>query len=129
MESLVKGETGASHVLAFDHNLRRTAATREKPDGVQGPVLAAHNDYTDSSGPQRVRDLLSADEAETRLKSRFAVINVWRPIRGPVRSMPLAVCWSPVARRARLSGWFIPHRLPPSGGGNPSQPLLPLGVS
>jgi hypothetical protein len=39
-----------------------------------------------------VRDLLEAEEAEERLKHRFAVINVWRPIRGPVQEAPLAVC-------------------------------------
>jgi hypothetical protein len=56
------------------------------------PVRVAHNDYTLKSGPQRVRDLLPAEEAEERLKHRFAVINVWRPIRGPVQEAPLAVC-------------------------------------
>ena len=49
-----------------------------------------HNDYTAKSGPQRVRDLLG-DEADELLKKRFAVINVWRPIRGPVVDAPLAV--------------------------------------
>jgi hypothetical protein len=38
-----------------------------------------------------VRDLLP-DEADALLKNRFAVINVWRPIRGPVQESPLAVC-------------------------------------
>ena len=38
-----------------------------------------------------MRDLLPA-EAEVLLKNRFAVINVWRPIRGPVQESPLAVC-------------------------------------
>ena len=52
----------------------------------------AHNDYTEDSGPQRVRDLFGGDEAETLLQRRFAVINVWKPIRGPVRDTPLAVC-------------------------------------
>jgi hypothetical protein len=37
-----------------------------------------------------VRDLLG-DEADELLKKRFAVINVWRPIRGPVVDAPLAV--------------------------------------
>ena len=59
--------------------------------GVQEPVKVAHNDYTVKSGPQRVRDLLP-DEADELLKNRFAVINVWRPIRGPVEENPLAVC-------------------------------------
>jgi hypothetical protein len=38
-----------------------------------------------------LRDLLP-DEAAALLKHRFAIINVWRPIRGPVRESPLAVC-------------------------------------
>ncbi len=52
----------------------------------------AHNDYTEKSGPQRVRDLLPPEEAEERLKRRFAIINTWRPIRGPVEEAPLALC-------------------------------------
>jgi hypothetical protein len=39
-----------------------------------------------------VRDHLPPEEAEQRLQHRFAEINVWRPIRGPVESWPLAVC-------------------------------------
>jgi hypothetical protein len=40
---------------------------------------------------QRVRDLMG-DEAEALLKNRFAIINLWRPIRGPVLESPLALC-------------------------------------
>ena len=58
---------------------------------VGAPVRHVHNDYTEWSGPQRVRDLLPADEAATRLQHRFAVIQVWRPIRKPVESSPLAI--------------------------------------
>jgi len=50
-----------------------------------------HNDYTEWSGPQRVRDLLP-DEAEALLKRRFAIVQVWRPIRHPVETHPLAIC-------------------------------------
>jgi len=39
----------------------------------------------------RSRDLLPA-EAETLLRRRYAFINVWKPIKGPVEEMPLAVC-------------------------------------
>ncbi|MFZ0038224.1 MAG: hypothetical protein WAK91_12420, partial [Candidatus Acidiferrales bacterium] len=39
-----------------------------------------------------MRDHLPAAEAEERLQNRFAEINVWRPIRGPIESTPLAVC-------------------------------------
>jgi len=32
------------------------------------------------------------DEAEALLSRRFAIVNVWRPIRGPLRDWPLAIC-------------------------------------
>jgi len=57
---------------------------------ISGPVRNAHNDYTEWSGPQRVRDLLP-DEADELLKRRFAVVQVWRPIRHPVEREPLAI--------------------------------------
>jgi hypothetical protein len=38
-----------------------------------------------------VRDLMG-EEAEELLKGRVQVINMWRPIRGPLRDAPLAVC-------------------------------------
>jgi hypothetical protein len=91
VEELVKQVTGAIKVLVFDHNVRNGAMAKQGFKGVQGPVKVAHNDYTENSGPQRVRDLLP-DEADALLKNRFAVINVWRPIRGPVEEAPLAVC-------------------------------------
>ena len=91
IESLVKRETGAVRVVAFDHNLRSKALAKENRYEAQMPVLFAHNDYTEDSGPQRVRDLLP-DEATELLEKRFAVINVWRPTRGPVLESPLAVC-------------------------------------
>ena len=91
VEALVRRHTGARRVLAFDHNLRSTALARAGLHDAQMPVRFAHNDYTDTSAPQRVRDLLP-DEAESLLTRRFAVINVWRPVRTLVESDPLAVC-------------------------------------
>ena len=88
VEQLVRREAGAARVVAFDHNVRcATLAER----GAQMPVRFVHNDYTLLSGPQRVRDLMG-DEAAELLRHRFAVINVWRPIQGPVLATPLAVC-------------------------------------
>ena len=53
-------------------------------------MISVHNDYTEKSGPQRVRDLLPPDEAEARLKKRFAEYNVWRNIAPePIEAMPL----------------------------------------
>src|SRR4029077_7401846 len=79
LEALIRAVTGAERVVAFDHNLRSATVTVRREPGVQPPVRYAHNDYTERSGPQRVRDLFG-DEAERLLHRRFAVINVWKPI-------------------------------------------------
>jgi hypothetical protein len=90
-ERLLQAATGAARVVVFDHIVRCATKARGGEKGVREPAKGAHNDYTLRSGPQRLRDLLP-DEAEALLKSRFAIINVWRPIRGPVQESPLAVC-------------------------------------
>jgi hypothetical protein len=92
VERLVQDVTGARRVLAFDHNVRSAPMAERGERGTQKPVRFVHNDYTERSGPQRARDLAPANEAEALLRGRFAVINVWKPIRGPVRQTPLAVC-------------------------------------
>lgn len=89
-EELVKLTAGARRVVVFDHTLRSAdSATREEKN-ISGPVRNAHNDYTEWSGPQRVRDLLP-NEAEELLKHRFAVVQTWRPINEPVQREPLAI--------------------------------------
>jgi len=91
VERMVKEFTGAVKVHVFDHNVRCRPMAKRRENGAQEPVKVAHNDYTLKSGPQRVRDLLP-NEADALLRNRFAVINVWRPIAGPVQESPLAVC-------------------------------------
>jgi hypothetical protein len=92
IERLLMDETGAIKVVVFDATMRNGSASERSGRGLREPVQAVHNDYTVNSGPQRVRDLLPPDEAEARLKKRFAEINVWRPIKGPVEEWPLALC-------------------------------------
>jgi hypothetical protein len=91
MEALVKAETGASRVLVFDHTLRTADDADRMARKIREVVQRVHNDYTEWSGPQRVRDLLP-QEAEELLRRRFAIIQVWRPIRHPVETDPLAIC-------------------------------------
>jgi len=84
--------TGADRVHIFDHTLRRRVPGQEdRGDGPRQPVARVHVDHTEASGPQRVRDLLP-DEAEALLRGRVQIVNLWRPLAGPVRDMPLAVC-------------------------------------
>lgn len=91
VEALVQRVTGALRVHAFDYNVRCQAYSEQKIHMARSPVRFVHNDYTDASGPQRLRDLMGA-EAEALLKNRYAVINVWKPMVGPVLRTPLAVC-------------------------------------
>jgi hypothetical protein len=77
---------------SFDHTIRSGNEADQESKRLREPVKVVHNDYTEWSGPQRLRDLLPAHEAEALLRHRVAVIQVWRPIRGPVLSSPLAIC-------------------------------------
>jgi hypothetical protein len=92
-ENLVKQATGAARVVVFDHTIRRrTPGVEDRTPGIpRQPVTRVHGDYTEISGPQRVRDLMGS-EADDLLSRRFAIINVWRPIRGPLFDAPLALC-------------------------------------
>src|SRR5690554_2614421 len=63
------------------------AAAKARP-----PVKGVHNDYTDRSAPQRLRDILGDVEAEKRMRKRWAIVQIWRPIRRPVMVDPLGIC-------------------------------------
>ncbi len=91
VERVMKQATGAAKVVVFDHNVRCAPMAKRGENGAHEPVKFAHNDYTIKSGPQRVRDLVP-DEADRLLGQRFALINLWRPIRAPVEESPLAAC-------------------------------------
>jgi hypothetical protein len=91
MEALVKAESGAARVVVFDHTLRTADDAAREARKIREVVSRVHNDYTEWSGPQRVRDLLP-EEADDLLRRRFAIIQVWRPIRYPVETFPLAIC-------------------------------------
>jgi hypothetical protein len=86
VEQLLRDKLGAARVVIFDHTVRNAAR-----QGAREPSRRVHNDHTVTSAPRRVRDHLGDDAAEL-LKQRFGVVNVWRPIRGPVLDSPLALC-------------------------------------
>lgn len=95
---LVRAATGASSVIVFDHQIRQREAGRpalgfgRKGDGSNpGAVGRVHVDYSEESGRKRL-DLVLKDQATSKPLQRFAIINVWRSIKGPVLDTPLAVC-------------------------------------
>jgi hypothetical protein len=91
---LVKARSGATRVVVFDHTLRSGSEEEREAKLIREPVLSAHNDYTEWSGPQRVREIMG-DEAEGLLARRFAIIQVWRAAypdaADGIRSNPLAL--------------------------------------
>jgi len=90
MERLIAAQSGATRVHVFDHTLRTSDEAAREARQLREPVLAVHNDYTEWSGPQRVRDIFP-DEAERLIAQRFAIIQVWRAINKPVERDPLAI--------------------------------------
>jgi len=91
VEQLLREATGAPRVFVFDHIVRHAPKAQRSENGAKEPAKSVHNDYTEHSGSKRVRDLFP-DEAEELLKNRVAIINLWKPISGPVGEAPLSVC-------------------------------------
>jgi hypothetical protein len=112
VEQLIKTASGASRVVIFDHTLRSGNEEERETRLIREPVLSAHNDYTEWSGPNRVREVLP-DEADSLLARRFAIIQVWRAINQPIRSNPLALADAKSVEREDLivAERRYPHRV------------------
>ena len=76
----------------FDHTLRSDSSTIRGQNNTREVAAVIHNDYTDGSAERRLRELLTAEDAEQRLSSRYGIINVWRSIAGPVITSPMTCC-------------------------------------
>ena len=91
--------TGAQRAYVFDHLVRRrerdraalSFGRRDLADGRPAVNGRIHNDYTEASGRARLGRVLEDPAAAARV-TRFAIVNIWRSIRGPVQDTPLAVC-------------------------------------
>ncbi|KAF2106364.1 methyltransferase [Lophiotrema nucula] len=90
---LIKRATGASEVLVFNHTVRRrnpSVGLFGGGKGGQQPASTVHCDQTSTGAMRRVKQYLG-DQAEEKLKGRCMIVNVWRPIKGPVQDWPLAM--------------------------------------
>lgn len=95
---LVRDATGATSVIVFDHQVRKREAGRpplsfgRAGDGSNpGAVGRVHVDYSEETGQKRL-SLVLKDKALCDSVQRFAIVNVWRSIKGPVLDTPLAIC-------------------------------------
>jgi len=91
VQTLISNLIKCQEVLVFDHTIRTSDDDIVAKFGVRQPVKGVHNDYTEKSAHQRLRDILGLDRAEEALKQRFAIVQVWRPIK-TIESDPLAIC-------------------------------------
>ena len=92
VQALIKLHSGAADVVVFDHTIRVGDEQAQLAIGARPPVKGVHNDYTETSAPRRLREIVGDEEAERRCKKRWAIIQVWRPIRGKVLIDPLGIC-------------------------------------
>lgn len=99
---------GANRVIIFDHTIRRS-----NPNAHREPVFRTHIDQTASAARERVRRH-SPSDAESLLQGRFRIINVWRPLNGPVLSNPLAFASSHSVRNEDIVP--VEHRYPDRTG-------------
>jgi len=79
---LLENLPGSKRVFIFDHTIRRPGTSR-------APVTRAHIDQTARSARMRVEHHMGAEAAEL-LQGRVRIVNVWRPLNGPLVSSPLA---------------------------------------
>ena len=113
VEAFLRATLKADRVFIFDHTVRRRVegAPDIRGAGPRQPATRVHVDQTVTSGANRVHEHLP-DEAEELLKGRVQVINLWRPIRGPVRDTPLAMLDGTTVKESDLvaSDLIYPNR-------------------
>ena len=91
LEDLIKTHTGAYRVELFDHTVRASDPVLRETKSIREPATLVHNDYTATSGFVCLNENLG-DESASLSKTRFQIINVWRPLVDPVENFPLALC-------------------------------------
>lgn len=104
---LLDNVPGAHKVIIFDHTLRKIGTKRE-------PVNRTHVDQTPTSAAMRVRLHADPAEYESLIKGRYRIVNVWRPLNGPVQKNPLALASAKSVREEDLVP--VEHRYPDRTG-------------
>ncbi|KAI1653953.1 methyltransferase, partial [Daldinia decipiens] len=90
---MVKQKTGANKVIIFDHTYRKrdpSLATTDNPNGREQPATVVHCDQSTVGAIGRIRRH-AGEDADILLQGRAQIINVWRPLNGPVENWALAV--------------------------------------
>ncbi|KAK4936556.1 hypothetical protein LTR10_022605 [Elasticomyces elasticus] len=102
VKSLIKKVTGANDVHIISHMTRQATTADSQEDAkdkkdtdfvtLNNPARFVHVDQSYRGAEQLLFLNLPEEEAERRLKKRWAIVNVWAPINKPVKRDPLAFC-------------------------------------
>jgi len=91
----LKAKLSAKHVFVMDYAVRRRDATFPISTGKDyehdQPTRMAHIDFTREEAVRMIQRLYG-DRAHEVLNSRWQIVNVWKPLIGPLRDWPLALC-------------------------------------
>ncbi|KAH8802956.1 hypothetical protein F5884DRAFT_491189 [Xylogone sp. PMI_703] len=125
---LIKTITGASRVYIFSHFVRQGASEAAKAAaeklsgdasvGLLPPARYVHIDQS-AKGARDTLEFYLPEEALQLQKTRWGIINIWRPIK-PVSKDPLAVCDAHSVRDEDLIPTTI--KLPIGGAGQYENP-------
>lgn len=96
IERLLKKKLGAQMTKAFTHDVRRREpqfpalprGTGTSPQPVQG----VHVDLTPRWAEEKLHMLFPAEQTWGIMQHRWQVLNVWRPLFGPLQDWPLGLC-------------------------------------
>ncbi|KAI3320506.1 hypothetical protein HD806DRAFT_235059 [Xylariaceae sp. AK1471] len=87
---VVKRVTNAAHVHVIHHVLRHSTTPDADSLGVTRPLYKVHVDSTPTRVESTIR-MFERENADALLKKRYALINVWRPLKRCFKD-PLAYC-------------------------------------
>ena len=85
--------TGTRDIFILGHQQRSFAGSNAGGAPIGAPAFFVHTDWTESSGFQLARDFHPAFRDEDHSADRrFVLLTLWKPIVGPVRHHPIAIC-------------------------------------
>ncbi|TKX21714.1 hypothetical protein C1H76_6210 [Elsinoe australis] len=87
---------GAERIQIHDYLVRKSNETfpfsTGQPSRYEPPAMVLHIDTTPSATKELVANLNGSITADTMSKMRYQYITLWRPLRGPVKRWPMALC-------------------------------------
>ncbi|CZT10390.1 uncharacterized protein RAG0_14881 [Rhynchosporium agropyri] len=95
LQTALLQELGGKHVHVMDFAVRRRhsqfpISTGKEFETLQ-PAALAHIDFTVREG-ERLIQVMYGERAIELLRCHWQIINIWKPLRGPLNDWPLALC-------------------------------------